>query len=133
MSSGQARGEGTLRTTADVFFDELVDEWQESRSPAALEFVNDLPPDLPIISDVALKQVILNVFDNALEASPAWVAVSVTRAADAIVLEVRDHGPGFARTSLPSSASPTAPPRGGRVAGLVSSSWSMWSASLEAP
>ncbi len=118
MSSGQARGEGTLRTTADVFFDELVDEWQESRSPAALEFVNDLPPDLPIISDVALKQVILNVFDNALEASPAWVAVSVTCAADAIVLEVRDHGPGFAPDILAEFGKPYGSTKGRPGGGL---------------
>ncbi|MEP9378497.1 ATP-binding protein [Aquabacter sp. CN5-332] len=100
MSSGEARGEGTVRTTAGAFFDELVAEWRVSRSPATLEYSNGLGSGEAIISDPALKQVIFNVFDNALEASPDWVGVAVRRQADELIVDVRDAGPGFAEQML---------------------------------
>lgn len=100
MSSGEARGEGTVRTTAGAFFDELVAEWRASRSPAALDYMNTLASGEAIISDPALKQVIFNIFDNALEASPNWVGVVVRRQEDELIIDVRDAGPGFAKEML---------------------------------
>ncbi|OYW59100.1 MAG: histidine kinase [Rhizobiales bacterium 17-65-6] len=106
MSSGEARGEGMVRTTAAAFFDELVAEWRISRSPKVLDYTCDLPPDLPFISDPALKQVIFNVFDNALEASPLWVGVAVRGEGDQLVITVRDAGPGFAAEILETFGKP---------------------------
>ncbi|WP_035713874.1 ATP-binding protein [Azorhizobium doebereinerae] len=100
MSSGEARGEGTLHTTAGAFFDEVIAEWRASRSPAHLEYRNTIDEGVAIISDHALKQVIFNVFDNALEASPDWVRVSVRRQGEELVLTVRDQGGGFAEEIL---------------------------------
>lgn len=95
MSSGQARGEGTIRTSIRHFLDNLVQEWRVSRQPANLEYRNDFEPDEQIVSDTALKQVIFNVFDNALEASQHWVGVSAERRGEKLVISVRDRGPGF--------------------------------------
>lgn len=95
MSSGEARGEGTVRTTVNAFVDDLVDEWRSSRLPAHLDYVSAFSPDDAIISDLALKQVIFNVFDNALEASPNWIGVTVRRQDDDLILTVSDVGPGF--------------------------------------
>ena len=106
MSSGEARGEGTLRTTVGDFFDELVAEWKTSRSPAALDYEAAPGTDEVIISDLALKQVLFNIFDNALEASPAWVGISVLRHAEMIVVEVRDRGTGFTKEMLAALGTP---------------------------
>ncbi|WP_127090225.1 ATP-binding protein [Aquabacter cavernae] len=106
MSSGEARGEGTVRTTAAAFFDELVAEWQASRSPRMLDYSNALTQGEAIISDPALKQVIFNVFDNALEASPNWLGVSVRSTGTEFVLTVRDAGPGFAGEILETFGKP---------------------------
>ncbi|MEW6258247.1 MAG: ATP-binding protein [Pseudomonadota bacterium] len=106
MSSGEARGEGTVRTTAAAFFDELVAEWQASRSPRMLDYSNALTEGEAIISDPALKQVIFNVFDNALEASPNWLGVSVRSTGAEFVLAVRDAGPGFAHEILETFGKP---------------------------
>ncbi|MDE1566592.1 ATP-binding protein [Aquabacter sp. P-9] len=95
LSSGEARGEGTQRTTAPGFINEVVAEWRDSRSPSVLEFRNLVRSADPIISDTALKQVIFNVFDNALEASPDWVSVTAEEAGGDLVMTVRDAGPGF--------------------------------------
>ncbi|MBZ9668651.1 ATP-binding protein [Mesorhizobium sp. ES1-3] len=95
MSSGQARGEGTIRTTIRDFLDDLVEEWRISRQPFKLEYKNDFAPDEQIVSDTALKQVIFNVFDNAQEASQDWVGVTAERQGDKLMISVCDRGPGF--------------------------------------
>lgn len=100
LSSGEVRGEGTLRTTVNTFFDGLTAEWRASRSPARLDYRNTFGEDEPIVSDTALKQVIFNVFDNALEASPKLVRVDVGRFNDDLVVTVSDKGPGFSEDML---------------------------------
>ncbi|CAM5776740.1 two-component sensor histidine kinase [Labrys miyagiensis] len=100
MSSGEARGEGTLRTSVNTFFDGLVDEWRAHRSPAWFDYENAFGADEAIVSDSALKQIVFNLFDNAVEASPRWLGVTLERRDDMIVLQVRDAGPGFDREVL---------------------------------
>lgn len=95
MSSGEARGEGPVRTSVHAFVDDLVSEWRALRSPPALDYSNDFSPNEPMVSDPALRQVIFNVFDNALEASPNWIGVHVERRDDKLVIIVSDAGPGF--------------------------------------
>jgi two-component system sensor histidine kinase RegB len=95
MSSGETRGEGTLRTSVNRFFDDLVADWTALRSTGWIDYENRFAPDEPIVSDPALRQVIVNVFDNALEASPAWVGITVERRDDEVVVTVADRGPGF--------------------------------------
>jgi two-component system sensor histidine kinase RegB len=55
---------------------------------------------MPIVSDDALKQTLCNVLDNALEASPGWVKLRVTRAQESLLLTVSDAGPGFPEDML---------------------------------
>lgn len=95
LSSGEARGEGTIRTSVRAFLDEAVADWRALRAPPAFDYDNAFAPDEPVISDLALKQVIVNVLDNALEASPAWVGLVARREGDTLCLEVADRGPGF--------------------------------------
>lgn len=95
MSSGEARGEGPVRTSVHAFLDELVGEWRALRAPAELAYANAFGPDEPMLSDPALKPVIFNVLDNALEASPAWVGIEAARRGDRLAIIVRDRGPGF--------------------------------------
>ena len=102
MSAGQARGEGTLRTSVNAFFDGLAEEWRNHRSPPWLDYENRFGADAAIVSDSALKQIVFNLFDNALEASPKWIGVGLERQEDMIVLQVKDAGvrirPGCAGT-----------------------------------
>src|SRR3546814_11593862 len=52
-------------------------------------------PDVAIVSDPALRQVIDNVLDNAAEVSPDWIGVTASRDGDMAVIEIADRGPGF--------------------------------------
>jgi two-component system sensor histidine kinase RegB len=100
MSAGDVRGEAPVVTTVDDFFDELVDEWRVARSVKALVYENRFGDDLPIVSDSALKQVVFNVLDNAMEVSPLWIRMAVEREDDMLLVKVSDMGPGFAKEML---------------------------------
>jgi two-component system sensor histidine kinase RegB len=96
LSAGEARGESAIRTTIRGFLDDLVEDWQESRKVAGFDYVNRIEQDLPVAFDSALKQMIDNVLDNALEASPDWIGVDAGVEDGTLVLSVLDRGPGFA-------------------------------------
>ncbi|WP_244244031.1 ATP-binding protein [Marilutibacter alkalisoli] len=100
LSAGKARGESPEPTTLATFLDGLVTEWRATRPVRGFEYTKDIGSDIAIISDTGLKQMIGNVLDNALEASPDWVALEATREDDALVLRVCDRGPGFAPAML---------------------------------
>jgi two-component system sensor histidine kinase RegB len=120
LSAGDARGESAAETTIRTFLDQLVDEWRSSRSPQQLSYDWQFGEDMRIVSDTAIKQMIFNVLDNALEASPAWVGLQVQRAADSLQLVVTDNAAGFATEMLADIGKPyqTTKSRAGAGLGL---------------
>src|SRR5262249_33726460 len=64
VSAGEARGEESSPTTVTAFLRALVQEWRTTRPAATLYFRNEFGANVPIVSDVALKQAIFNVLDN---------------------------------------------------------------------
>ncbi|VWX62652.1 Histidine kinase [Burkholderiales bacterium 8X] len=118
MSAGEARGESSEETTIGRFIDELVKEWQATRPVQAFEYVDGFGEDLPMVSDSTLKQMIHNVLDNALEASPRAVKLETAREDDALVLTVSDQGPGFAPAMLSEFGKPYRSSKGRPGGGL---------------
>ncbi len=100
MSAGEARGEAPQVVPLKGFFDHMVEEWRAGRTAKALSYVNVFDREVDIVADSALKQVLFNVLDNALEASPRLVEFAVKRQDETLVLEVSDRGPGFAADIL---------------------------------
>lgn len=100
LSAGEARGESSAKTTLRTFLNRLAEEWRSSRPVETFVYENHLQQDLPVVFDSALKQMIFNVLDNALDASPHWVRLEALREADALKLVITDQGPGFAAEML---------------------------------
>lgn len=117
MSAGEIRGERPTVTTMREFLDQIAEEWRR-RMPGELRFENLFGEDLAIVSDPALKQVIGNVVDNAVEVSPARVEMTASRAGQALVLDIRDHGPGFTPEMLQGFGRPYASTKGRAGGGL---------------
>lgn len=117
MSSGEARGEGTIRTTIGRFVDDVAAEWRTARAPKSFE-IDCGPDDVPMVSDLALKQVIFNLLDNAFEASPGWIGMNVRLHDGRLVVSVRDRGPGFADDMLDRIGKPYATTKQRPGAGL---------------
>ncbi len=118
LSAGEARGEAPVETTVRTFLDELVAEWRATRQMSQLTYENRFGADLTIVSDSALKQMICNVLDNALEASPKWIGFEVSHEGDLLIMVVRDSGPGFAPDMLPQLGKPYQSTKGRPGAGL---------------
>ena len=117
QSAGEARGEAPHQTSLRDFLDALVAEWRATRQVVDLAYENQLPPDLRVIADPVLAQTLHNVLDNALEASPAWVGLTVMCDKDRLTLAVADRGPGFpddmlAQLGKPYQSSKDRPGRG---------------------
>ncbi|HEY0293094.1 MAG TPA: ATP-binding protein [Hansschlegelia sp.] len=96
LSAGEARGEAPIVTTVKALLADVVADRRSARPVGEIAYQDRFGEDLSIVSDVSLKQVICNVIDNAIEASPRWVGVTTRRDGDALVLTVSDAGPGFA-------------------------------------
>ncbi|HEX7822074.1 MAG TPA: ATP-binding protein [Sphingobium sp.] len=90
MSAGEARGTAPEFTSVRHFVGSLAASWPA----AALD--DRFGEDVPIVSDLALRQVIANVVDNAAEVSPGWIGITASREQDRLILEIADRGPGFA-------------------------------------
>ena len=100
LAAGEARGEASAATTVHEFLDGVFSDWITARGYANGHYLNSFGPDLPIVSDTVLQQVLYNVLDNAAEASPDWLRMNVARDGDTLVVTVCDHGPGFAPEML---------------------------------
>jgi two-component system sensor histidine kinase RegB len=118
LSAGEARGENSEETTVSTFLDDLVEEWRTTRAATSFAYENRFGHDLSMVSDSALKQMICNVLDNALEASPRWVGLSAAHDGDALTLTVTDVGPGFAPEMLAQFGKPYQSSKGRPGGGL---------------
>lgn len=117
QSAGEIRGEAPRETTLRAFVDDMLDEWTRSRPAAVLDFDNRVDAGIGIVSDTALRQMLFNVLDNALEASPERIALDARVEGDHLLLRVSDRGPGFPpamleRLGKPYQSSKGAPGRG---------------------
>ncbi len=118
LSAGEMQGLAPVQTTLHRFLGELVEHWRESRAAPQLRLVDDFGPDVAIVSDTALRQMIDNVLDNALEVSPAWIELRVARRGDDLELAVLDAGPGFEPSMLAEIGKPYRSSKGRPGGGL---------------
>ena len=118
LSAGEARGESSVKTTINTFLNDLVEEWRGSRPVVSFDYDNRIEQDLPVVFDSALKQMICNVLDNALEASPQWLRLEAHHEGDTLNLTVTDAGHGFAPAMLAQFGKPYQSTKGRPGGGL---------------
>ncbi len=100
LSAGEARGESSVKTTLNTFLGDIAEEFRTTRPVVAFDYRNLIEQDMPVAFDSALKQMICNVLDNALEASPRWLCLTAVREVGELILSVDDTGPGFVPSML---------------------------------
>ncbi|MFC4257270.1 sensor histidine kinase [Altererythrobacter xixiisoli] len=117
MSAGEVRGENPSITTVRRFVADMVTDWSD-RTQGVIELRDDFGEDLAIVSDPALRQVIGNIIDNALEVSPSGLTIHSQRAGDDLLIDVLDDGPGFSAEMLAAFGRPYSSTKGKAGGGL---------------
>lgn len=118
QSAGEARGGDVRASTLRAFMDEVVADWRATRNGEALVYETDLIAPTPIVAESTLKQVIHNVLDNALDASPGAVRLWAGVREERLLIEVDDDGPGFTDETLENFGKPYNSTKGRAGGGL---------------
>ncbi|MEW5755827.1 MAG: ATP-binding protein [Pseudomonadota bacterium] len=95
-SAGELRAESGRLQGVDQFLDEVVRQWQAMRPGIGVDYRAEGPRPAPrIIAEHTLSQAIINILNNAADASPDNVEINGRWTPVALMLEVSDRGHGL--------------------------------------
>jgi two-component system sensor histidine kinase RegB len=106
-ASGAPRAEGGSAVALDCWLDELLVRARALRPEARIRSDLDGPRPAPrVVADATLSQALMNVLNNALDASAADVEVQARWSVDALAIDVRDRGPGLSAAAAEHAGEP---------------------------
>jgi two-component system sensor histidine kinase RegB len=95
-SAGADRAEAGRRMPVKRYLEEVISEWQAQRPAAALEHrIDPEMPDAEVLAERTLTQALINILNNAADASPERIRLEATCSASELMLDVVDQGPGL--------------------------------------
>jgi two-component system sensor histidine kinase RegB len=95
-SSGEVRAEGGGAQTVDAYLTGLIEQWQLLRPQVMVQTQwRGLQPAPAILADQTMGQAILNLLNNAADASPQGVEIEGSWDAQELSIEIRDQGNGL--------------------------------------
>ena len=100
-SAGQIKAESGQQKSVEAYLRNSVVRWQEMHPASSIEL--DLTGSDPapfIVVDTTLNQAIINLLNNAAEASKEKIRLSATWTECTLHIEVRDFGEGFSQAAL---------------------------------
>ncbi|MCR8921600.1 ATP-binding protein [Dasania sp. GY-MA-18] len=77
------------------YLEQLLSHWQVIRPNAQFNFTSQAGTAPTTLVDTTLEQAILNLLNNAADASPQTIAIHLSWNAHHYTLSIRDHGPGI--------------------------------------
>ena len=88
--------EALVLQSMQQFFVDTLDEWQLLRPAVKYQYlVSSTSPPLPAHIDTALRAALLNLLNNAADASPDEISIEAYWDADFFALKIHDRGPGL--------------------------------------
>lgn len=94
-SAGQSRSEATQPLPLDQFIENTIRHWRELRPEIEFHHALEGEHPAPVIAvDRTLGMALVNLLDNAADASPHRVEMHGGWCHDELDLSIRDHGPG---------------------------------------
>lgn len=95
-SAGQMRAEGASTIALDEFLNQIIQRWQDSRPALRLESnAQGTSPAPQIAADRTLGMALVNLLDNAADASPERVQVEMIWDNKELKISIRDFGVGL--------------------------------------
>jgi two-component system sensor histidine kinase RegB len=95
-AAGADRAESGHPMPVAAYLGEVIAEWQAQRPGADL--LTDIPssmPDRSIVAERTLTQALINILDNAADASPGRVSLQASCTTGMLTIEIGDRGPGL--------------------------------------
>ena len=98
-SAGQSRDEASNQLALDAYLERLLEEWQLIRPRVAITAsLNGARPAPAIATDRTLEQALLNLLDNAADASPDNLEFVADWDQETLRIDILDCGPGIDET-----------------------------------
>lgn len=95
------RAEGGSALPVDSFINNILAKWQLMRPETKVDYRSQgVQPTPLIIAEQTLSQAILNLLNNAADASPENVEVTAEWTVSELSIEIRDRGPGLTPDAL---------------------------------
>jgi two-component system sensor histidine kinase RegB len=96
--AGSSRAEAVQPVSADVWIEQLVERWRRQRPQVVPDVkINGATPGPRIATDATLERALLNLFNNAADASPGQVRIHAGWDAQQVQVDVLDRGCGIPR------------------------------------
>lgn len=95
-AGGVTRAEGGAPMALDDFLGQMVEEWQLMHPAVKLETKIGRMGAPRIVAEQGLKQTLVNLLDNAADASPHWVRIEAQWSAQELTVRIQDKGAGIA-------------------------------------
>ncbi len=106
-SAGASRAEGGGRMPLENYLDELLRDWKAMRLGAQVrQRFDGSRPSPEIVAEQTLSQAIVNILNNAADASPENIEVSARWNEKELVLEICDRGTGLTPDAEQSAGQP---------------------------
>jgi two-component system sensor histidine kinase RegB len=95
-AAGEVRAEGGKAQALDAFLHETLERWRLVRPTVSVsEELTGVQPAPCIVTEQTLQQAIINLLNNAADASPQRVELDCRWDHNRLSMEIRDHGPGL--------------------------------------
>jgi two-component system sensor histidine kinase RegB len=95
-TAGTTRAESGSNVKLDSHLQKLIDAWTTSRPDVSATIdLNGTQPAPRIVADQTLDQALINIFNNAADASPQEVEISAHWTDENLTVEVADRGSGL--------------------------------------
>jgi two-component system sensor histidine kinase RegB len=94
--AGSSRAEAVQPVSADAWIEQLVERWRRQRPQVVPDLkIEGTIPGPRIAADVTLEQALLNLFNNAADASPGEVGIHAGWDSQHVQVDVLDRGNGI--------------------------------------
>jgi len=106
-SAGPMRAESGRCLTLDGYLGEIIEQWRAMRPTVSAKTHWQGPrPVLQIVAEHTLSQAIINILNNAADASPESVEIQGRWDAQQLELEICDRGPGLTPMAVEQAGEP---------------------------
>lgn len=105
-AAGEARAEGGKMQPADQFIAGILSEWQLMRPAASFSFIKPETEPPLILAEKTLSPAMLNLLNNAADASPDNIEVELSWKDRQISVEIRDRGEGLTPEAAENAGKP---------------------------